>query len=130
MSVELGFRLGKGALGIEQGERIHLALALLGADDPGRDFGLVARRLQRLAAPERIGIGRQRGLGFLQRAEHRAVELGQRLLRAGLGARDPGAGPGMVGEGPADQRAEQEADRVAEQIADAARRRIRPNRRG
>ena len=55
--------------------------------------GLVARRLQRLAPAQRIGIGRQRRLGFLQRAKHRAVELGQRLLRAGFGAGDAGAGP-------------------------------------
>ena len=67
--------------------------------------------MQRLAALERIGVGRQRGLGFLERAKHGAVELGERLLRAGLGAGDARAGAGMVGERPADQRAEQQADR-------------------
>ena len=70
---------------------------------------------------KRVGVGRQGGLGFLQRAQDRAVELGKRFLRAGLGARDARPGSRVIAEGPADQRAEQEADRIAEQIADAAR---------
>ena len=65
--------------------------------------------LQRGAAVERVGVGGQRGLGLLQRAQHRAVERGERGLRVGLGAGDAGAGRLLVGEGPADQRAEQPA---------------------
>ncbi len=43
ISVSACLCLGKGPLGIEQGKRIHLAFALLGADDLRRDLGLVAR---------------------------------------------------------------------------------------
>ena len=49
MSASSASDFGERALGIEQGERIHLALALLGAGDARGDFGLVARGLQRLA---------------------------------------------------------------------------------
>ena len=90
-----------------------LAFALLGANDPGRDFGFVPRCLERLAATKRVGVGRQRRLGFFQRAKDRPVELRQRFLRACLGAGDARPARSVIAERPADQRAQQEADRAA-----------------
>ena len=105
---ELGFRFCERPLGVEQGERIHLTLALLGADDLRGDFGLVARGLQGFAPAKRAGIGRQRGFRFFERAKHRSIELGERFLAACFGARHSRPRPRMVAERPADQRAEQE----------------------
>src|SRR3546814_9163611 len=54
-------------------------------------LGLVACRLQRRAPVEQMGIGGQRGFGFFEGTQHRAVEFGERRLAVSLGAVDPRA---------------------------------------
>ena len=94
--LRLAFR--KCPLGIEQRQRVHLPFALLGADDFGGNLGLVPSGLQRFQALERIGVGGQRGLGLLQRAQDGAVEVGQRFLRSRFGSGDSRAGARVVRE--------------------------------
>src|SRR3546814_15693260 len=74
-------------------------------------LGLVACRLQRRAPVEQMGIGGQRGFGFFEGTQHRAVEFGERRLAVSLGAVDPTAHRLLIGEGPAYQRSAAEQDR-------------------
>src|SRR3546814_15489906 len=63
-------------------------------------LGLVACRLQRRAPVEQMGIGGQRGFGFFEGTQHRAVEFGERRLAVSLGAVDPRAHRLLIWEGP------------------------------
>src|SRR3546814_10839957 len=47
-------------------------------------LGLVACRLQRRAPVEQMGIGGQRGFGFFEGTQHRAVDFGERRLAVSL----------------------------------------------
>src|SRR3546814_4238197 len=71
-------RLGEGTFGVEGLQSVDRALALLRAGDFHRGLGLVACRLQRRAPVEQMGIGGQRGFGFFEGTQHRAVEFGER----------------------------------------------------
>jgi hypothetical protein len=65
---QIGLGIGESAFGIEQRQGIDIAFALARAGDVHRRLRLVDARLKRGAAIKRMGIGRQRGFGFLQRA--------------------------------------------------------------
>jgi hypothetical protein len=69
-----------------------------------------------------VAVVGQGGLGLLEGGEHRAVEAGKGRSGGGLGGLDAGAHAFLVGEGPVDQRTEQEAERAAgEQASDRGR---------
>src|SRR3546814_11399347 len=107
------FGLGEGPFGIEPFERIRRAFLPLRAHDPRRAFGLVARRAQRLPLFERARIGGERRLGLLERAQHNAVEFGERRLRIGLGSSNTGTRGPLLGESPSTQRSDPPAQRAA-----------------
>ena len=116
-----GLGIGKGALGVEQVERVDVALGLARAGDPRRRLGFVECRLERGTPLERAAVIGQRRLGLLQRGQHRAVEGGERLAAIGFGGSDAGTCRRRVHR-PVDQSADQPAQRsrtedVAEVVA-------------
>jgi hypothetical protein len=123
---QCAFGRGQRALRVQRGQKVGAAVAVQRAGLLRRQRALVARRLQRGIAVELARIDRQRGLGFAQRVEHRAVEAGQRRLAGGPRFGNAAARRAIGRDRPRDQRAYAPAPGIggAEvgQFADAAAR--------
>ena len=63
-----GRRFRIGALGVQQRQEIDLSFSLTRLNDTRCPCRVVMRRRQRLTTVERLGVSRQRGVRFLQRA--------------------------------------------------------------
>lgn len=82
-SGEVGFCICQGSFGVQHNQKVDSAFAQLGTADAGGDPRLLRRLPQRFPFLECVGVGRERGFGFLQRAQHRPVKSRQRGQKFG-----------------------------------------------